>query len=170
MIINLNRKRHKTLKLLSDSFIKFNSNQTESDLKFGVSFNELMSELKCDRNKLEIIIGTLYLNEEVKYTNVDVEGLISTLKGFNSFLDKKYIKENDKIIINWLRNFVQIVIPVLALVVAVLTLISKWDNLKMQSDKELQEVKNIMQKQKERIELLEKRTKIHPNHQKNDSL
>ena len=170
MLINLNRKRHKTLKLLSDSFIKFNSDQTNSYFKFGVSFIDLMNELNCDRNKLEIIIGTLYLNEEVKYTNVDVEGLISTLKGFNSFSDKKYIKENDKIIINWLKNFVQIVIPVLALLIAYVSLTAKLDNLKKLSDKELQEVKKSMQEQKERIELLENKSKIHPNHQKNDSL
>ncbi|PLB19944.1 MAG: hypothetical protein TRG1_1208 [Flavobacteriaceae bacterium FS1-H7996/R] len=155
---------------MSDSFIKFNSDQTDSNFVFGVSFSDLQSELKCDRNKLELIIGTLYLNEEVKYTNVDIEGLISTLKGFNSFSDKKYLKENDKIIINWLKNFVQIVIPVLALVIAYVSLTSKLDNLKTLSDKELQEVKNTMEKQKERIELLEKRTEILPNHKKNDSL
>ncbi|GAL69085.1 hypothetical protein [Jejuia pallidilutea] len=168
--MNLNRKRHKTLKLLSVSRIQFESGQSDSKTKFGMSFDELQKELKCDRTKCELIFSPLYSNEEIKYTNVDVEGLISTRKGLTAFSEKKYLKENDKIIVNWLRNFVQIVIPVLALLIAYVSLTTKLESLKTQSDKELQVVKKSMLEQKERIKELENKTKIHPNHQKNDSL
>jgi hypothetical protein len=169
MTLILNTKRHKTLSLLSHSFIKFNSGQIDSDFKFGVSFKDLQSELKCDRNKLETIIGTLYLNKEVEYTDTAVIGLASTLNGFNSFTNEKYLKENRKIIINLLKDFVQIVIPVLALLIAYTSLTTKMDSLKTLSDKELQEVKKSIQKQKEHTESLEYKIQILTNHKK-DSL
>jgi len=167
-IIKINKKRHKILKLLSDSFIKFNSNIRDENFKLGISFDELQRELKCNRHELEIIIVSMYNQNEVKHTNVDVYGLISTSNGFDSYVDKKYLKANTKIIINILKNFTQIVIPVLSLVVAILTITIKLDILKKQYDKELQRLETTIKKQQERILLLESETKNPPNLQKNN--
>ncbi|MDP3312241.1 hypothetical protein [Lutibacter sp.] len=73
--MNFNRKRHKTLKLLSPSFILFNSDQLTSEDKFGVSFADLEKELKYDRYDCEKVFSRLYRDGEVKYTNTSVVGL-----------------------------------------------------------------------------------------------
>ena len=96
--------------------------------------------------------------------------MINDKYGLAAFASKKYIKKNEDIIINWFKVFVQIIVPILALVIATLSLTTKLDSLKMQSDKELQKLETIRQEQKKRIELLENKTKTTPNHKKNDSL
>lgn len=163
MFINLNTKRHKILKILSDSFIKFESGQNDIDDKFGVSFVLLMQKLNCNREQLEEVIGLLYLNEEVKYTDINFEGLTLTLKGFTSFSDKKYIVLNEKNIINSLKNFVQIVIPVLSLVIAFLALTFKLDKLNTKTNNEIKKINEKLVEQNNRLKIIEKSNENNKN-------
>lgn len=65
----------------------------------------------------------------------------------------------------------QIVIHILALVVAILSLFLKFDNLKMQSDKELQKLEDKLLEQKMRTDSMETNLKKYPNvNKKKDSL
>jgi len=115
----------------------------------------------------ELLKMSLFEEKEVFRHNPKYKlGLNATDKGVASFVNKKYKKKNEDIIINWVKIFVQIVVPVLALIVAVLSLTIKLDSLKMQSDKELQKLENIMQEQKLSIEKLEMKTKILRNRKK----
>lgn len=168
--MNYNRKRHKTLEILSSKRIQFDSGQIEPNFILGVDFEDIKSLLNTDRDTCEIIFAPLYNNNEVEYTDIGVKGLFLTQKGLTSYSEKKYLKENNKIIISWLKNFVQIVIPVLALVVAVLSLTLKLRNFKIQSDKEIQKINTIISDQKNRIKSLEDKIEIHLNHKTNDSL
>lgn len=127
--MNFNRKRHKILKLLSPSFILFNSDQMTSEDKFGVSFDNLERELKYNRNDCEKVFSRLYSDEEVKYTNTSVVGLHLTQKGLDSFTNKKYLKENYDLIIDWIKDFVQIIIPILSLLIAFFALTSRFNSI-----------------------------------------
>ena len=121
--MNFNRQRHKVLKLLSVSRIQFDSGRKKANFKLGVSF--------VDLDTCELIYSTLYNENEVEYTNTAVIGLISTQKGLKSYSEKKYLKENEKIIIEYIKNFVQIIIPILSLIVAIFAI-----KLKIQTSEE----------------------------------
>ncbi|WP_299278932.1 hypothetical protein [uncultured Psychroserpens sp.] len=137
--MNYNRKRHKVLKSLSESRIKFDSGTGESGWKLGVGFDTLCKSLKCDREKLEVILSELYLNKDIEYTNVDVDEVFSTQQGLVTFASKKYIKENNKLILNWLKNFNQILIPVLSLIIAIVALTIKFNSIQKEIENNLSE-------------------------------
>ena len=116
----------------------------ESGFILGVDFKELQSELNSDRNTCEVIFAPLYNEKEVEFTDVGVDGLFLTQKGLASFSQKKYIKENEKIILSWLKTFVQIVIPILSLVIAVLALSIKMNDLNSKTSDKIQSIeKNV---------------------------
>ena len=98
-------------------------------------------------------------------------GLFAKDKGVTAFSNKKYhnrVIERRK---ERVKFFVQTIVPILALVVAILSLSLKFDNLKMQSDKELQKLEYKLLKQKKRIDSMETSLKTHLNVNKNiDSL
>lgn len=163
--MNFNRKRHKVLGLLSKSRIQFDSGKIESDFKLGVSFEELQKELKCDLNTCELIYSTLYYEKEVEHTDTAVYGLFSTQKGLTSYSEKKYLKENEKLIVNYLRNFVQIVIPILSLIVAILALTLKLDNVKEETDRKIEHLKKTIDEQEKILQEI-RRDQISPNSKK----
>ena len=106
-----------------------NSGQRKPNFKLGKSFDDICRELKCDRNTCEEIFSKLYLNEEVKYTNVTWKGLYLTKNGLNSYASKKYLKENNSIVFGWFKVFTQIVVPIMSLMIAVLALTLKFDSI-----------------------------------------
>ncbi len=167
--MNNNILKHKLLKILSKQYI-ISGFENAENAEIGLDDDVILPLLNISVEKYELLKMSLFEEKEVFRHNPKYKlGLYATDKGVASFVNKKYKKNNEDIIINWFKIFVQIVVPVLALVVAILSLTMKLDSLKMQSDKELQEIKNIVQKQKERIELLELNQKNPLNHQKSIS-
>lgn len=133
-----NRQRHKTLGFLSDNFIEFESLNKKPNFKLGKSFEDIISELECDPKIIEKIFSRLYLDGEVKYTNAHWEnGLYLTQKGLSSYASKKYIKENENIILNWFKVFVQIIVPVLSLIIAFLALTLKFNSISENIEKKV---------------------------------
>lgn len=130
---------------------------------FGLSLNEIDTKLNISPNEREMILSELIESQEIICFNLKNIGyIINEKKGISALADKKYINRNWKIILDWIKNFVQIIIPVLALFIAYVSLTSKLDSQKTQSNKELQELRNeiqelrnTMQEQKEYIESLE---------------
>ncbi len=53
--VNYNRKRHKTLEILSSKIIEFGTTKVGSNFVLGVSFEELQEKLNCNKEKCEII-------------------------------------------------------------------------------------------------------------------
>lgn len=153
--MNLNKKRHKLLELLS----KHRNNVELKKAKYnalGVSFTELYAELNCNDDKLQIITAELYTSDEIGYHDAhNITGLFAKNNGLSAFSNKKYIKLFWENIFNVSKNIVQIFIPVLALIVAILSFTLKFDNLQKQSEKELQEVKSLLLEQQKRIKVLE---------------
>ena len=173
--MRFNLKKHQALKLLAKKFLSVNEKISLSKVipaeLVGISFKDIEKELKINSYQRELMLSELDKSKEVVFYDLEERGcFIDQKNGFSALSNKKYINQNWSIILNWIKNFVQIIIPVLALVIAYVSLTVKLDSLKMQSDKELQEVKNTMLKQKQRIEELEKQSKILPNHKINDSL
>lgn len=157
--MNFNRKRHKTLKILSKKYIQFESGQTESNFILGTDFKDLRSKLKCDKNKCELVFAPLFTNVEVEYTNVGVDGLSLTQIGLTAFVEKKYSKQNNAILLGWLKTFVQIVIPILSLIVAILAITIKIKNLNSETSREIEAIEKTQQQLKNSIDTLEMKTK-----------
>lgn len=125
-----NRKKHKTLKFLSDNFIELNSSTTKNpNFQFGKSFEDIESELKLDKLSCEKVYARLELEEEVGVIDTKIKGLHLTQKGLDSYVSKKYLLENENIILSWFKVFVQIFIPIVSLIIALLALSLKFNSI-----------------------------------------
>ena len=121
-LMNYKLKRHKLLKTLAPSSLEMHAK------KLGVSFDDIYKILNISESDFHKIASRLYNEDEIKYTNVDHEGVYSTIKGLQSFTDKKYLNEFNQILTSNIKNAVQIIIPVLSLIVAVTVLFLKIDS------------------------------------------
>ena len=168
--MNIDTKRHKLLGILTKQRKYLELKKAEYNA-LGVSYEKIYKELKCNEDELHSITSDLYTSEEIGYHDAyNIVGLFAKDKGLTAFSNKKYhnrVIERRKEIVKF---FVQTVIPILALVVAILSLSLKFDNLKMQSDKELQKLEDKLLKQKMRIDSMEINQKNHPNLKIIDSL
>lgn len=159
-----NLKRHLLLKILTNKFVTENEIQPlakniNSDI-VGLSFEEIEKTLKISPIQREMILSELDKSEEVIFFNLKEKGcFINEKNGISSFTDKKYILRNRNIIIGWIKDFVQIVIPVLALIVAILSITTKIDKFRLQTDKDLNTLKVLIVEQMSRIENLEENVK-----------
>lgn len=169
--MNIDTKRHKLLAILTKQRKDLELKKAEYNA-LGVSFDKLYNELDCDENELYSIASELYTTDEIGYHDAyNIVGLFAKDKGLTAFSNKKYhnrVIERRK---ERVKFFVQTVIPILALVIAILSLSVKFENLKIQSDKELQIFEDKLLKQKMRIDSMETNLKNHPNVNRNkDSL
>ncbi|WCC41469.1 hypothetical protein PJJ26_08195 [Tenacibaculum finnmarkense] len=169
--MNIDTKRHKLLGILTEQR-KNVELKKEGYNTLGIAFEKIYKELECDDDELHSITSDLYTSEEIGYHDAyNVVGLFAKDKGLTAFSNKKYhnrVIEGRK---EKAKFFVQTVIPILALIVAILSLSIKFDNLKMQSDKELQKLEDKLLKQKIQIDNMETNLKKRPNDYKNkDSL
>jgi hypothetical protein len=155
--MNLYKKRHKLLELLS----KHRNNVELNKAKYnalGVSFEDIYNELKCNDDELHIITSELYTSEEIGYHDAyDIVGLFAKDKGLSAFSNRKYIKLWWDNLFNISKNIVQIFIPVFSLIIAYVALTSKSNQYQKKSEKELQEVKELLLKQQKDIKALEYR-------------
>lgn len=117
--MNINIRRHKVLQILSIKRINGElGNRTEP---LEVSFDEIYKKLKC--NEAVLIFSKLFSEKEIAYHNAfGVKGLYLTKEGLVAFSNKKYIKEYYSILVGYLKDFVQIFIPILSLCIAFLAL------------------------------------------------
>ena len=160
--MNIDTKRHKLLGILTKQRKDLELEKSEYNA-LGVPFDKIYSELDCDDDELHSITSDLYTSDEIGYHDAyNVVGLFAKDKGLTAFSNKKYhnrVIERRK---EKVKFFVQTVIPILALVIAILSLSLKFDNLKMQSDKELQKLEDKLVKQKMRIDSMEINLKKYP--------
>ncbi|MDN3722749.1 hypothetical protein QRD02_00015 [Aequorivita sp. SDUM287046] len=156
--MNIDAKRHKLLGILSKQANDLDLNKAEYNA-LGVSFERILYELNCNEDELQLITSDLYTSDEIGYHNAyEIVGLFAKEKGMTAFANKKYrerIYERRK---EFIKFLVQTIIPILALIVAILSLSLKFENLKLQSDKELQELKDKLNKQENQLNQLELKT------------
>ena len=156
--LSLDVKRHELLRILTKKRKDIDLRKSKDNVS-GVSYDVIYKELKCNAEELHSITSELYTSNEIEYhNNYNIIGVFATKNGVTSFNNKKYLNRIKEKRRESIRFFVQTIIPVLALVVATLSLSLKFDNLKMQSDKELEKLEYKLLKQKERIDNMESLT------------
>ena len=156
--MNIDAKRHKLLGILSKQRNDLDLNKAEYNA-LGVPFERIFKELNCDEDELKLITSELYTSDEIGYHDAyNIVGLFTKDNGATAFANKKYWKRILERRKERIKFFVQTVIPILALIIAILSLSVKFDNLKLQSDKELEKLKTNLKEQENRLKKLEMKT------------
>ena len=162
-----NRTRHKALLILSKKFNKLLNEKTGSigGNEIGLSNEELNSLLNIDDRKRRLVFSELFKNEEVMPYHLDgISGcFIHSEKGLESLANERYLERNREIIINWIKDLVQIAIPVLSLIITILVIIR--DHTKR--NKEMQQIEQKVEELKKNIKSMELK---HNNYKTNDSI
>jgi hypothetical protein len=126
--MRLNRARHFLLKKLSEKFINNNENPNKNADVVGLSLHEIDLLLRRNKKNRELILSELEKSGEIVYYNLMEKGcFIEPINGLSAFAEKKYLRKNNDIIINFLKNFVQIFIPIASMIIAYLALTIKLD-------------------------------------------
>ena len=165
-----NRTRHKALLLLSGKFNKLLNEKTGNvgGNEVGLSNEELNSLLNIDDRKRRLVFSELFESEEVMPYHLDgISGcFINSEKGLESPANEKYLERNREIVKNWIKDLVQIAIPVLSLIITILVIIR--DDAKR--DKEMQDIEQKVEELQGNIKSMELRNKTLHNYQINDSI
>ncbi len=146
--IKLNRKRHFLLKKLSEKFLEQADNKSPNltaDL-IGFSFKEIDSFLKVNTEQRELIISELDKNNEIDFYEFKERGCFIDKNGLSALAEKKYINRNQDIYLNWLRNFVQLFIPVASLIIAYVALSMNIAKNKKENNAEIKSLENRIEK------------------------
>ena len=161
-------KRHKLLKILSEKTLKFTVDELPAKEAIGVSFDEILKLMKCDKTKLNLIAAELYKNKEIGYHNANsVIGMYCDKNGLSSLSNAKYRARYWKDFWNNLFTISQIIVPILALSVALITVLDS-----RQSKKHTEEIlllRKELNKQQELLNFQTNKILILENILKNDS-
>tara|TARA_R110002020_G_scaffold94849_1_gene227905 strand:- start:782 stop:1306 length:525 start_codon:yes stop_codon:yes gene_type:complete len=168
--MRFNRKRHKLLKSLAEKISKIKESKIAiPGNEAGFTYTEIESLLGISRMERYKMLSELFEAKEIMPFRLDNGSsgcFINSKEGITALSNKKYLIRNEKIILDWIKNFVQIVIPVLSLIITLAVI--KNDNSK--KSKEIQTIENKVESLQENIKSMELKIKTLPNRKKNDSL
>ncbi|WP_420553084.1 hypothetical protein [Tenacibaculum aiptasiae] len=137
--MNLDRKRHKLLELLTKQRKNVELKKNGFDT-LGVPFKILLEELNCNEDQLHSITSELYSSDEIKYHDANqVIGLYVRPLGMTAFTNKKYLKRiNTRI-----KDIIKFWIAIIAIAISLGSFyISKVKNISNSAfDKESKELK-----------------------------
>lgn len=120
-----NKTRHKLFGVLAEKF-RLNHDYTEKDADVvGLNMYETEHVLGKYKNHRDLIISELGNAKEIHSFSLEEKGFFITPEGLSAYADGKYNKKNNDIIKNGFKDFNQIAIPIIALTIALLTLILK---------------------------------------------
>ena len=120
-IIKLNKIQHKILGIISERVIKYGN--TFEGLP-AVDFATIIKNIKCKREDLDLYTARLFSDDECSYYNVSgVEGLFCKPKGITSYVNQKYLRENNSIITTKIKDVSTIAISFIAIASAIYTAI-----------------------------------------------
>ncbi|GGE22950.1 hypothetical protein [Psychroflexus salis] len=140
--MNLYLKRHKLLEILTKKRILLESDLSDDNL-LGVSFTDIHKQLNCNRSELELIMSELYDLDEIGYHDtLGVVGLFTKDKGKSSYANKKYKRLYRNEITNLIKDFVQIIIPILSLLIASYAVSNKIESFNMNIKNKLDKIEN----------------------------
>jgi hypothetical protein len=149
-----NKTKHEILKVLLTEkklHLKNNKVKSASPIDFGISLEKISKHEKITNKYLSDSITELVSNEEISENEKDGINIYSiNEKGKIDFISKKYIRKNENTTLGYLRDFAQIVIPILA--VSISFYLVKIQN---KSDKELRLMKLKVKEQESTIKRLE---------------
>ena len=149
-----NKTKHKILKALFEKR-KSKTKKINPLNELGLFKNELLDSLEIKDFVFENCIPELLINKEIELTEKSSETIyvINKENGFTSFVDGKYTSRNKKVIIETLKDWTQIAVPVITTIISLYLVIIQ--NI---SDKEIKQLKQSMKKQELTIKRLERLT------------
>lgn len=154
--MNKNLRKHKLLSTLSNQYVI----GWRTKEPCGLTENTIKKELGISDFQLKLLITDLCQNDEAKHYKPDEdEGWMATSKGVSSYNSQKYILINRKTIFDSIKNWIQTIIPVLSLIIAIIVVTK--DNVAI--NKELQELKERIIYIEQQESKLQAPTKISPN-------
>lgn|GEM_PF-2863471 len=143
--------KHKLLLVLTEPLLDY----YESEKTFtGKSFEYIESALNLKRRKLWEVASELLDNKEIAYYNVDFEGFIGQDKGLSSCSSKKYFYRNKERVRENIKFYVGIFIPVISLLIALFTIMSKLKDSNDRIDKFEKKIDMIQTVQKNKLKIL----------------
>lgn len=138
-----NLKRHKLLGALSRLFSKRKINGGKYANDIGMTYEEIDTFLNVKTDERDLIISELFKSKEISAFKLDGKGngcIISDTLGISSFVNKKYLKENNHIFIRYSKiasGFGLFIIALLAFNFSVL----EPNNLKLDKKQKTEELK-----------------------------
>jgi len=169
-----NIKRHKFLKLLANERKDLISKNDSNDI-IGISREKLMKKLRCSNLGLNIIISEPILSKEIDHYDRDgIKGFYLRDEGFKELVDRKYIRRFWKYYGDKTKKAIDISIPVLSLIVAIIAVsyskASQKENLNNQLiNQQLQEQINNLEQDYKALDV-EFKTYIESNLNNSDSV
>ena len=148
-----NINKHKILKVL---FAKRKQVKNERHInsrdKYGLTENEILEKLGIKSFVFENSIPELLENKEIQKPNSEINDLYSITEniGITSLKEKKYIFKNRKIIIENLKDWTSIIVPVITTTISLYLVI-----IQNKSNKEIQTLRQSVIKQESTIKKLE---------------
>lgn len=147
--MNYNCKRHELLSILSNQLTLNELSHISEEGDFvdkQLSYSYILEKLKVSDYELNILIKELTENSEINYylwNDDEKRGLFATSKGLTSFANKKYSKASLSIKKNNIKDFVQIVIPVLSLLATILVIYTTYKREEIKSEKQEKRIENL---------------------------
>jgi len=138
--MQFNRTRHLLLKKLAEKYIANRDKNGKAD-RLGLKMDEIDLLLGHRKKDRDLIISELGKSKEIHAFDINGKGFfITPSEGLSAYSEGKYLKRNNDIILKWLRNFVQIFIPIASLVVAILALSLKIEKVQQDMEKDVQRI------------------------------
>jgi hypothetical protein len=138
--MNYNIKRHKLLEILTEQNLNVQLDKPGFQI-LGISYDEIYKKLNITDFQLLELTSELYDNKEIGYHNAyEVEGLYAKNKGIAAYSNKKYLKLYKKSIVENVKDVIQIAIPVLSVIVAIVALTIKIETVNNQNEKRFNDI------------------------------
>lgn len=147
--MNDNIVRHRILRELSKITIK---NDVKSitqivNEQYDLTLEELPKRTKCSDIEIRRSVSLLLLNNEVFLLNTEKKGLLIEEAGVSAYSTNKYIKVFYNNIISIIKDVVQILIPVISMIIALIAVANsdskKSDMLEIKMQKMQIQLKDI---------------------------
>ena len=157
-----NLKKHSLLKLLSEQSNKFDNKISN---EFSVSCDLIYNSLKINESDLYYLISELTTTKEIDYffwNDEEKKGLFATPEGVASYSKNKYRNLFYFNLKNNLKDFVQIVIPVLSLTIAYFAIQLKISEVNSYNKKQIDTLRKEIKLLKSNKLKSETQTKTYP--------
>lgn len=155
-----NLARHSMLKKLAERLFSIENNEAQIQASLvGLTLAEIDNHLSRSTTERELILSGLSDAKEIEAFKDEFDRVsgyfITDNIGLNSFVEKKYLNRNNDIILNWLKNVVQLLIPIASLAVAALALTLKMNTFEKDTIQKIQTIKSEIIKLNSRIDKIE---------------
>lgn len=132
------------------------------------SNTQILDLLKIKYSQKVFVLAELIKNDEVYPFTLPENGfMINPTIGLLAYSEKKYLNKNWNIILQWTKNFVQLFIPLISLLIAYLSITYKIEESKNHNLIKNKQLIDLIDQQNYKLEILEMKIKdLHQNENK----